>query len=55
MQKTTNIRFTLVKLSYGYHLHILYKENVNFSSRSKIANKLTMKLSNIMGIYRENL
>ena len=39
----------------GYHLYIFYAENVNFYFRSKIADKLTKKLRNLMAVCRENL
>ena len=42
--KNTNIGYTLFELNCRYHLCILYKEDLNFCSKSKIAKKLFSKL-----------
>ena len=43
------------ELNCGYHLCVSYKEDNDFCSRSKSADKLTKKLRNLMTACRENL
>ena len=47
--------YTSFELNREYHSHVFYKENVDFYSKFKAANKLTKKLRNLIAIYQENL
>ena len=39
------------ELYCGYHFCIFYKENIDFCSKSKLANNLTSKLREFMAVY----
>ena len=43
------------KLNCGYHLCVLFKEDTNFCSRSKTADKLFAKLQKLITVCRKNL
>ena len=43
------------ELNYGYHPRVSYEEDVDPRSNSKVADKLTEELRNLMAVYRENL
>ena len=43
------------ELNCGYYLRVFYKEDIEPRSKSKVADKLTKKLRNLMAAYRENL
>ena len=45
----------LFKLNYGYHLWMLYKDNVDLRSKSKSADNLSAELIELIIVYRENL
>ena len=53
--KNTSTGYIPFKLNWRYHLYIFYKEDVDLSSKSKAADKLTDELRNFMTAYRENL
>ena len=42
------------ELNCGYHLQMMYKEEVNSYSKSKSANKLSAELRKLMIVYQEN-
>ena len=46
---------TPFELNLGYHPRMLYKDDVNFCSKSKSADKLSTELRKLMIICRENL
>ena len=43
------------KLNCGYHLHIFFKENTNPRSQSKLKDKLSAELGDLMTVYQKNL
>ena len=47
--------YTPFKLNCRYHSRVSYKEDVNPRSRSKAADELTKKLSNLMAVCKKNL
>ena len=49
--KNTSIGYTLFELNYGYHPQMSYKEDVNPRSQSKLADKLLVKLKELMIVY----
>ena len=53
--KYASIGYTSFELNCGYNSRVSYKEDVNPYSRSKVADKLTEKLRNLMATWRENL
>ena len=50
-----SIGHTIFKLNYGYHTQVLYKEDIDRCSKSKLADKLLAKLQELMIICQENL
>lgn len=42
--KNTSIGYIFFDLNCGYYLYILYKKDIDFWSKSNIANKLSVKL-----------
>ena len=46
---------TLFELNCGYHPWILYKEDVNPHSKSKLADELSAELKKLMIVCRKNL
>lgn len=54
-KKNTSTGHTSFKLNFGYYSLILYKKNVDSYSKSKLANKLEVKLKKLMIVYWENL
>ena len=53
--KNASTSHTPFELNCGYHLRMLYKEEVDFRSESKSADELSEKLRELMVICRENL
>ncbi len=49
--KNASIGYTLFELNYGYHLQVLFKEDVNFRSRFCFANKLAKELRKLIENY----
>ena len=47
--------YTLFELNCGYHLCIFYEEDVEPHFRSKTADELTEKLSNLMVVCQKKL
>lgn len=43
------------KLNYGYYLCMFYKKNIDAYSKSKSANKLSIKLQKLITICYNNL
>ena len=43
------------ELNCGYHPHVFFKKNTNPHSQSKIANKLSIELQELMIICQKNL
>lgn len=48
---TASIGYTLFELNCGYHLRMLYKNNVNFRFKLKLVEKLSAELRKLMIIY----
>ena len=46
--KIVSMGYIYSKLNYKYHLHISYKEDIDFHSRSKAVDELTEELRNFM-------
>ena len=53
--KNTSTSYMTFKLNYDYYLWMLYKDNIDPRSQSKIANKLSAELKELMILCRENL
>ena len=53
--KYASIRYMTFKLNCRYHPQVSYKEDIDYCSRSRVADELTEKLRNLMVVYRENL
>ena len=53
--KNASFGHTAFKLNCGYHCQMSYKNNVDPHSKSKSADKLSMKLRELMIVCRENL
>ena len=53
--KNTGIEYMPFEINNGYHSNIFYKEEVGPHFRSKVANKLTKELRNLMAIQKKNL
>ena len=53
--KNASIGHTLFELNCGYHLRMLYKEDVNSRSQSKSADKLLAELRELIIVCQENL
>ena len=53
--KNASFGHTSFKLNCGYHLQILYKDNVNPCSKFKSANNLSVELKELIIVCRENL
>ena len=53
--KNSSTGYMPFELNYGYHLQISYKEKYDPYSKSKSANKLLVKLRELMIICYENL
>lgn len=53
--KNTSTGSTPFELNYGYYIRVLFKEDVDFYSRSCFANKLAEELKELMEICYHNL
>ena len=53
--KNASTGHTFFKLNYGYYSHVSYKKDINLHSRSKSANELSIKLRELMIVYKKNL
>ena len=53
--KNASTGYTPFGLNYGYHPRMSYKEDVNFQSKSKSADKLSAELRELMIVCWENL
>lgn len=53
--KNANTGHILFKLYYGYHLWIFFENKCNVYSKPSLANKLAMKLRELMNICSQNL
>ena len=53
--KNTSTGYTPFELNCDFHPQVSYKKNVNPCSKLKVANKLAVKLRNLMFVYRKNL
>ena len=53
--KHASTGYTPFKLNCGYHPRFSYEKDVEPRSRSKVADKLTEELRNLMAAYKENL
>ena len=49
--KNTSMGYILFKLNYGYHPKMLFEDETNSCSKSYSANKLVIKLRNLIKIY----
>ncbi len=48
--KNTSIGYTFFKFNCGFHSQVLFEEDVNSCSRSRLANKLADKLRELIEI-----
>lgn len=48
--KKTSTGFTPFKFNCKFHFRVLYKEDVNFCSKSKIADELAVRMRNLMSV-----
>ena len=48
--KNTSTSHTLFKLNCGYYFCVLYKKNLNLSSKLRTAKKVSSKLQNLMTV-----
>ena len=53
--KNASSGHTFFELNCGYHFQMSYKDNVDPHSKSKLADKLSTKLRELMIVCRENL
>ena len=53
--KNASTGYTFFELNCDYHPRISYKEDIDFRSKSKSANELSIELWEIMIVCRENL
>ena len=53
--KNASFDYMPFELNYGYHLRMLYKNNVDPCSKSKSADYLLAELRKLMIVYRKNL
>ena len=53
--KNASTGFTLFKLNCEYHPWVSYKEDFDPHSQSKIVEKLSSELRNLMAAYQQNL
>ena len=53
--KNANISHSSFKFNCKYHLCVSYKEELNLCSKSKIVEKLSSKLQNLIAICQQNL
>ena len=53
--KNASIGYTPFKPNCGYYRPVFYKKDVDFYSKSKVANELIKKLRNLMATYGESL
>ena len=53
--KNANTSYALFKLNYSYHPQMSYEEDVDSRSQSKLADKLSAELRELIIVYRENL
>ena len=53
--KNTNIGYIPFEFNCGFHPQVLFKEDVNFYSKSCLANKIADKLRQLMEICCQNL
>ena len=53
--KNASTGYILFELNCGYHLQMSYKDDVDPRSKSKLADKLSAELRELMIVCRENL
>ena len=53
--KNASIGHTPFELNCGYHPQVLYEEDIDPRSKSKLADKLSAELQEVMTVYQENL
>ena len=49
--KNTSTSYMLFKLNFKHYSNMLYKNNITFSSKFKLANKLSTKLKKLIIVY----
>lgn len=52
--KNINISYIFFKINYKYYFQILYKKDINFNFKFKLANKLLVKLKKLIIICYKN-
>ena len=52
--KNASTNHTPFKFNYGYHLHVLFKENADSRSRSILADELLLELWKLISMYCKN-
>ena len=53
--KNASTGHTPFKLNCGYHSQMSYKNDIDLYSKSKLADKLSVELRELMIVYQENL
>ena len=53
--KNASTGYTSLELNCGYHLYKSYKKDINFCSKSKLADNLASNLREFMAVCWENL
>ena len=53
--KNTSTGHTPFELNYGYYPRILYKDNIDLRSKSKLVDNLSAELRKLMIVCRKNL
>ena len=53
--KNASTGYTPFELNCGYHLCVSYEEDLNFRSKSRIAEKLSSELQELMTMCQQNL
>ena len=52
--QNASIGHTLFELNCDYHLKVFFKEDIDFHSKSRFANKLAEELRELIEVYYQN-
>lgn len=53
--KNTSTSHIPFELNCGYHSRVFYKKNIDFCSKSKSVDELSIELQQLMIVYKKNL
>lgn len=53
--KNVNTNYTSLKLNCSYYLKVLFRININLCFKFKLADKLFIKLQELVIVYQNNL